>query len=156
MHRINLGAAGLTKQQGDIIRSILFLKSNGTKSAPIEIYTAYQKVAGKAIQKPNLFAQLRTMTDLGFLVKTLGEYHVNMQAVVKTAREKKKNIEAELKRLEEETEKLEKFSKNPEFQPNLPVLQYLNPNSYFDAAEDQMTESEEIYINSVFPWICFP
>ncbi|MBI4015752.1 MAG: hypothetical protein HY362_03485 [Candidatus Aenigmarchaeota archaeon] len=156
MHHINLEAAGLTKQQGDIIRSILFLKSNGIKIAPIEIYTAYQKVAGKAIQKPNLFAQLRTMADLGFLVKTLGEYHVNMQAVVKAAREKKKNLEAELERLKEETGKLEKFSKNPEFQSNLPVLQYLDQNSYFDAAAYQMAESEEIYTNSVFPWICFP
>ena len=102
---------GLTEQQFDLLKAIDLAATN-KEPKPKDIEIAYQKITGKPIQKPNMFAQLRELQAGEFVIKTNGFYYVNKNKIKQALLEKKKILDEGISKCEALTKNVDQFFKS--------------------------------------------
>ncbi len=86
---------GVTEQQFELLRAIDAASAEGG-AKPKSIEIAYRKLTNKFIQKPNLFAQLKDLQKLGFVLKSNGIYQVNNAKLKQSLQKKKEDLKADI------------------------------------------------------------
>jgi hypothetical protein len=152
---IDWESIGLTKQQAGIMQAALIMNAKGLHCTPVELQRAYEKFSGNAIQKPNFFAQLKTLTGMSMLTKQGGEYVVNLFAISKSIEMRKKELIEAAEKLETQRKNFKKLTTSLALKPQLPLVQYQSIEKYFGLLAEQLSESELFCNNSIFPWTSF-
>lgn len=154
MERIDFEAAGLTRQQAEIMQAVLGVKASGEECRPSAIQAEYERFTGKSIQKPNFFTQLKHLTTTSMLVKEGGGYSVNVPALSRAFESEKKRLEREVAHFEAQQKGLKGLAASGR-RPELPLIQYSSLDDYFTRIADQMGEAEVACFNSIYPWTAF-
>lgn len=128
---------GVTEQQFELLKAIDLASAEG-QAKPKNIEHAYQKLTGKPIQKPNLFAQLRELQKQEFVTKLEGTYRVNniklKQSLLRRKQELSESI-AKCDTLSNDVDKLFKFA------PTGVRVQFLERNPYITSGASRLKEA---------------
>jgi hypothetical protein len=155
-YAVKWDSLGLTRQQADIMQTALMLASGKAKCTPVEIQRAYEKAAGQTVQKPNFFAQLKTLTGMSFLLKQGTEYVPNPPAIERALEARKRQLKEEAAKLEMQARDFKKLAESAGLQSFAPLVQYQSLESYFGHLAEHLDDECEVFCsNSVFPWVVF-
>ncbi len=119
---------GITEQQFALLRAIDKI-SREKNPAPKDIEEKYKIIAGKPIQKSNMFTQLRELQANEFIIKTNGIYQVNKDKIKLALLEKKESLSEEISKCGALTKDINQFFKSDS---GLTVLKCLNKEQLFE------------------------
>jgi predicted transcriptional regulator len=99
---------GVTEQQFELMKAIDHTSATD-KSRPKDIEQSYKKLTGKPIQKSNMFAQLKELQKIGFVIKRGAEYAINKPQIQQSASKKKQELSNNIKKCDQVSNGLDKI-----------------------------------------------
>ncbi len=102
---------GVTEQQIGLLRAIDHASAAG-KSRPKDIEMAYTAFIGKTIQITNMFAQLRALQQMGFVVKVGTEYGIKKEQIQHSINKKIAELAEEIKYCDVFSKEIDKLFEN--------------------------------------------
>jgi len=143
---------GVTKQQTQIMLIINRLSSNKQPTSPKNICSEFQKMHGHLLQKSNLFTQIKTLLEKGFVTKEGKANYTMVPDIMKSdLLSKKDTMLSEIVQLEEMLDTLDNLFIEMSEDASDQSVEYLRKKELFEQLVLKLNHAKECYIVSKFP-----
>lgn len=145
---------GITKQQMDILSTIIELQKKSKEVSPKDIISEYNRKYNKHLQKPNVFVQMRYLMELGIVKRiSAGKYNVDSAAIMSQIKNKKTSLLAEVKAIDLAEDKVSDLSFLEE--EKKPIVNYFGQDDTFALLADMISRANNFYMSTSFPGVSF-
>ena len=148
----------VTPQQFDILETILRLQKQGIKTTPKNIIEEDVKIhEGPKIQKSNLFTQLKTLRNRGFVKKEeKASYVVSFKGIKKELSKASKKLDEEMHEFQNAYAQTEEYFKELTSDKSRITVEFFEYDDMYEKAAEMLMGAEEGSVTSAFPRILYP